>query len=399
MKLSGFPVATADLTRLIPVFMQSPFRVLLFSLVVSGSTLLMGAPAQPQPFHLPLTFEKNQGQFPAEVKWTARSSGYEVLFDDKSATIVIPDKTVLQAASTRLPGTPPPLHIPYSAVRMKLAGSRRWHEITGAEPTGGVSNYVNNRDLKRSVNRIPQYRRMKVANVYPGIDLILYSNGGDLEYDFAIAPDADPNKIQIVFEGTNAIRVDSKSGDLVLTLPDRSEIRQLKPKLYQRVGNKDVEIFGSYKLLDRQRVAFTVAGYDRSQALVIDPRLTIARSIGGSKDTQANAIAVDDIGNTFITGSTFALNLPVTNKSQFLHPKDCGIDFCATDVQFDAFVAEVSSDGSIPFVTYDVWAPGMESPWIPRASMSLDKPLSPKGTSTISPSITLTASYSSKDWL
>ena len=82
-------------------------------------------------------------------------------------------------------------------------------------------------------------------------------------------------------------------------LSNRSEIRQLKTKLYQRVGNKDVEIFGSYKLLDAQRVAFTVAGYDRSPALVIDPRLTIARSISGSKDTQANAIAVDDNGNTF----------------------------------------------------------------------------------------------------
>ena len=179
---------------------------------------------------------------------------------------------------------------------------------------------------------------MRVANVYEGIDLIFYTSGDDLEYDFLIAPGADPRQIQMVFEGTKEIRVDPKSGDLVVKLPGGSELRQLKPKVYQQAGDKRVGIAGSYKLLDAQRVAFTVAGYDRSQALVIDPRLTIARSISGIKDTQANAIAVDDNGNTFITGSTLALNLPVTNNSQFETPHSCGSfpfdpGFCGSDLE------------------------------------------------------------------
>ena len=314
---------------------------------------LSAATPAPQTFHLPLTFEKNQGQFPAKVKWAARSSGYEVVFDDESATLIIPEKAALQTVSTGLSGKAARFHVPYSAVRMKLAGSQQWDDMTGAEPTGGVSNYLDTRDIKRSVNRVTQYRRMKVANVYPGIDLTFYSSGGEIEYDFAVAPDADPNQIQLVFDGPKAIRVDAKSGDLLLTLPDGSEIRQRKPKLYQQVGKRDVEIRGSYKLAGANRVAFAVAGYDRSHALVIDPRVTVARSISGSKDTQANAIAVDDNGNTFITGSTLALNLPVTNNSQFVSPGHCGIDFCGSDLESDVFVAEVKSDGSIGFVTYD----------------------------------------------
>src|ERR1700748_3131006 len=113
-------------------------RVGVLTCLMAG-TFLSGPPRPQQPFHLPLTFEKNQGQAPAQVKWTAHSSGYQVLFNDEGATIVMPDKAALQAASKRLPGAPSPLHIPYSAVRMKLAGSRPWHDITGAEPTGGVS--------------------------------------------------------------------------------------------------------------------------------------------------------------------------------------------------------------------------------------------------------------------
>jgi hypothetical protein len=323
---------------------------------MAGSLLSAATAPTPQSFRLPLTFEQNRGQAPAQVKWSARSSGYEVLFDGKSATIVIPDKTALQAASTRRPGTPPPLHIPYSAIRMKLAGSRPWNDISGAEPTGGVSNYLNQKDLKRSINRVPQYRRMKVAKVYKGIDLIFYTNDGDLEYDFAVAPGADPRQIQVVFDGAKEMRVDPESGDLVVKLPGGSELRQLKPKVYQQAGKKRVEITGGYKLLDHGRASFTVAGYNRSHALVIDPRLTIARSTGGSKDTKANAIAVDDNGNTFITGSTFALDLPVTNGSRWLNPDPCGsfpFDPGGTEGTTNIFIAEVSSDGSIPFVTYD----------------------------------------------
>jgi hypothetical protein len=326
-------------------------RICALAALIAGG--ISAAVPAPQAFRLPLTFEKNQGQFPAKVKWAAHSSGYEVVFDNESATMVIPDKTALQKVSTRVDGKSAPLHIPYSAVRMKLAGGRPWDDMAGAEPSGGISNYINTRDGKRSVNHVAQYRRMKVANVYPGIDLVFHTSGEELEYDFAVAPDADPSRIQIVFDGAKAIRVDAKSGDLVLTLPDRSEIRQLKPKLYQRVGNKDVEIRGSYKLLDAKRVAFAVAGYDRSHGLVIDPRVTIARSVSGSKETQANAVAVDDSGNTFFTGSTLALNLPVTDKTQFVSPGHCGIDFCGSDLESDVFVAEVKSDGSIGFVTYD----------------------------------------------
>jgi len=329
---------------------------LVAALLAGGSLLAASGP--PQAFHLPLAFEQNQGQFAPQVKWAGRSSGFEVLFDDESASIIIPDTTDLQAGARRLPGTLPPLHLKYDVIQMKLAGSRPWKDISGIEPTGGVSNYLNSRNLKRSLNHIPRYGQVKVANVYKGIDLIFYANGGDLEYDFAVAPGADPQQIQVIFEGTKELRIDPKSGDLIVKLPGGSELRQLKPKVYQQAQKKRVDIAGGYKLLGQERAAFTVDSYDRNQALVIDPRLTIARSIGGDKDDQANAIAVDDSGNSFITGSTLSLNFPITNNSQFEQPTDCGSSFplnptgCGSAITSNAFVAEVSSDGSIPFVTY-----------------------------------------------
>jgi hypothetical protein len=104
---------------------------------------LLSAASAPQPFHRPLVFEPNRGQASAQFKWLGQSSGYQILIDGESAVIVVPDKTDLEAISTRLPGTRPPRHLKFSAVRMKLAGSRPWKDMTGAEPSGGVSNYLN----------------------------------------------------------------------------------------------------------------------------------------------------------------------------------------------------------------------------------------------------------------
>ena len=67
---------------------------------------------------------------------------------------------------------------------------------------------------------------------------------------------------------------------------------------------------------------------------------------------------MDDNGNTYITGSTLSLNFPVTNNSIFQSPKRCGSfpfdpSFCGSDLESNIFIAKVTSDGSIGFVTYD----------------------------------------------
>jgi hypothetical protein len=123
---------------------------------------------------------------------------------------------------------------------------------------------------------------LKVAGVYDGVDLIFYENGGNLEYDFVVAPGVDPAQIQVVFEGMENMRVDDRSGDLVLTVAGGSELRQRRPKVYQQAENQHVEIGGGYRLLGQGRAAFTLAAYDRNRPLVIDPTVDFTTFFGGS---------------------------------------------------------------------------------------------------------------------
>ena len=72
---------------------------------------------------------------------------------------------------------------------------------------------------------------MKYEGIYSGIDLVYYGNQRQLEYDFIVAPGADPRRIAFDVRGAKRIRRDAH-GDLVFKMGE-GEIRWHKPVVYQ----------------------------------------------------------------------------------------------------------------------------------------------------------------------
>jgi hypothetical protein len=276
---------------------------------------------------------------------------------------MVVEETAAEPSGSLLSRAPRPAFRPrYSTLRMKLDGGRPWDHLTGLEPTGGVSNYYPGNDAKAWRTNIPHYNRVTAGSVYEGVDLIFYANGGDLEYDFVVKPGADPKKIRLAFEGQDGMRGDDKSGDLVLTTWKGSELRQIRPKVYQQIGNHRVNVAGAYELLDRGHAAFRLAVYDPRRPLVIDPSLQMMRYLGNQSEGQA--IAVDGDGNSWMTGST-SIGLPVTDGAQYNDGIDDsfwntlwsivtgnGIPFEARILRGNVFVTKWSPQGTILFSTY-----------------------------------------------
>ena len=74
---------------------------------------------------------------------------------------------------------------------------------------------------------MPGYARVRYREVYPGVDQVWYGNAGQLEYDFVVAPGADPRAIVLRFEGADRMEVDASGG---LVLHTRAgELRQAAP--------------------------------------------------------------------------------------------------------------------------------------------------------------------------
>ena len=68
----------------------------------------------------------------------------------------------------------------------------------------------------------------------------------------------------------------------------------------------------SFDLRGPNDVGFQVGSYDHTQPLIIDPILVYSTYFGGSGNDQALAVAVDDQGAAYITGSTLSLDLATT---------------------------------------------------------------------------------------
>jgi hypothetical protein len=167
-----------------------------------------------------------------------------------------------------------------------------------------------------------------------------------LEYDFVIAPGADPNQIALRFDGVQSPHFDAQ-GDLVLHTATGDVVEQA-PVVYQssRAGGQGSElrspVAGGYVLGADGSVHFQVGAYDRTQSLVIDPVLVYSTFLGGSAADEGFSVAVDASGNAYITGRATSSDFPTVGPFQ-----------SAPGSKIDAFVAKLNAAGNaLVYSTY-----------------------------------------------
>jgi hypothetical protein len=225
---------------------------------------------------LPLRFESNQGQWPAAVRFRAQSGAYSVALTSRGASVALGGGAAVDVALSGANPSPAIEPLQPQAVRTNyLIGARRnWRT--------GIANYS----------------RVEYRGVYPGIDVAWYGKGGQLEYDFVLAPGADPKVIRMEFSGADRVRV-TRSGDLEVEAGGAT-IVQRKPSIFQ--DGRPVK--GGYALLAHNVVGVRLGSYDRSRGLVIDPVLAYASYVGSDANVQIAAARLDAQGRLYITGST-----------------------------------------------------------------------------------------------
>jgi hypothetical protein len=219
---------------------------------------------------------------------------------------------------------------------MQFAGASAQAQISGDTELNGKINHLTGNDPAQWHTGVAMFAKVRVSELYPGVNLVYYGNQQQLEYDFTIAPGAKPDAIAIRFDGVDTIAANAK-GELVLTLGD-AEIRQPKPVLYQMVGGARHEINGGYRLVDARTVAFDVGPYDRTLPLVIDPILSHSTYFGGNSGDTAWAVAVDTNGFIYVAGQTFSSR--ITNNVPLARPGAYQTNFHGGTFTGDAFVAK-----------------------------------------------------------
>src|SRR5947209_10911140 len=265
---------------------------------------MAAVPSQTSLVRLPLIFEPNQGQTAPQVQFLAHGAGHGLFLTGDGAVL-----------SMRRSGRRPEI------IRMVLDGANKNPAASGDELLPGKSNYFIGNDPAKWHRDIPQFARVRYENVYPGADLVYYGNQGRLEYDFKVAPGADPRRVALRFEAPQKPRLDAQ-GNLLLG----SGVRLEAPRAYQKIGDQERAVAGRFALTG-SRVTFEIGDYDHSRALIIDPTLGFSTFLGGSADEACSvilgltspppgcpAVAVDSALNIYIAGSTTSTDFPTAGS-------------------------------------------------------------------------------------
>jgi len=300
---------------------------------------------------IPLYFELNRGQTDPSVRYLSHAGRYTLYLTD-DATVISMIAGSIQKRPTIATTNPRTAHdstrLIQSAVRIRMIGADPHATMTGLDPLSGRVNYLVGAQTSFHAN-VPTFARVKIANVYPGVDVIHYGTRDSLEYDIVARPGADPSRIRFAIEGPAKTSTDQE-GNVVIATP-AGVVLMRKPAIYQdNAAGGRVPVEGSFVLsknstienrVARRELAIRLAAYDHSRPLIIDPAMPIlvySSYLGGSGSSVAAlnpallsfatgnspltesdaglAVALDSTNHAYVTGMAFSNDFPHPNAFQ-----------------------------------------------------------------------------------
>jgi hypothetical protein len=241
--------------------------------------------SKPDVSRIPMAF--TQGAPDSGVRFSAQAEGHGVFLTDREAILAVGKENLAVAVRGG------------RAVRPQ-----------GQAPLPGTANFLVGSDRSQWRTNVPTYGRVSYSGVLPGVDLIYYGHGKQLEYDIEVAPGTDPSRIQLEISRGWKLKK-NKKGDLELR-GARGSIQFDKPVAYQLAANGDREpVAAEFTVASGQRFGFKLGAYDRSRKLTIDPVLQYGTYLGGLNPEYGYGLAVDSSGNAYVTGYTFSVDFPL----------------------------------------------------------------------------------------
>ena len=199
-----------------------------------------------------------------------------------------------------------------------------------------IRNYY--KEDKEGITGVRSFQKIIYENLYNQIDLIFYSDGNSLKYDFIVKPGGRVADIKIKYTDNEEIKL-TENGE-VLIKGEFGEIVEGKPFTYQNSNGIQSEITSSYEIADGV-LSFKVDEYNESENLVIDPTLLWATYYGGDEMEYGQSVYTDHLGNVYMSGETYS-TFNIYNSGH-----DGGLQG-----EFDAYLVKFDGSGNRLWATY-----------------------------------------------
>jgi beta-propeller repeat-containing protein len=293
---------------------------------------------------LPLSFEVNHGQTDTQVKFLSQGAGYTLFLTSDEAIFTLrgskaKDDTIRVSRQMQPSSAVPPTS---AVLRMKLLHANPAARVTGTDVLPGTSNYFIGNDPANWRTGVPTYAKVKYGEIYSGIDLVYYGNQRQLEYDFVVAPGADPNEIRLKFRGRENCGWTQRE------------------TCYWARGARKCGLRSPWcirKWRERRRRSRAAMCWRRrirldsgSESTITASRWSLIRCFPTQPTSEARAavaaggIAVDASGNAYVTGNTPSTDFPTANALQ---------STLGAGAVNNAFVTKLNANGSaLVYSTY-----------------------------------------------
>ncbi len=307
----------------------------------------------PQAAAAPDLVIENIGQYAAEARFVLMRGDQRIWLTDDALWLMAPDPAA--AGEQMQPAKEDPLsqarrhrQQPASAragtaIRFTFPGA---NPATTLEPYGRVPTHVSyliGSDPSRWQRDVPIWSGVRYRELYPGVDLVIGDGAAaTVPWRLEARPGADLSAVTLRAEGADAVtgamgglRLEMKGRTINVALPAWSLAGQADP-----VRSAIVEQAGQ----DTFVVAPESASESPASADEIDsPADLVYRTfLGGAAFDAGSGVAVDILGNAYVTGETSSADFPTQPGSY--DPSYNG----ATD----AFVAKINTTGSLLYATY-----------------------------------------------
>ncbi|MCC2548006.1 gliding motility-associated C-terminal domain-containing protein [Hymenobacter sp. BT175] len=249
-------------------------------------------------------FVPNQKQWPARVRYSTEVPGGRLFLENSAFTYSLREPLSDHDAHANKP-------VRGHAFRMQLVGAAKTPRISPEAKRASYQNFFLGNDPQQWAGNVPVFGQLRYQQVYPGIDLVWHTAAsGQLEYDYEVAPKANPRLIRMRYEGLD--KVELQNGELRLHTSLGTQTEQA-PVAYQLNAGGRQEPVACRFVLRNGEVSFELTGsYDPTRKLIIDPSLIFCTYSGTSGGMSANCATSDALGNVYTSGYLISTPYPVT---------------------------------------------------------------------------------------
>ena len=218
-------------------------------------------------------------------------------------------------------------------LKMQFLNADLSREPVRGKDVGTSENYFIGNNPEKWATDVRSYDRVKIPEIYQGIDVQFGTNQTYLKYDFIVSPNADPNQIAVRFNGQDKLFLEEGS---LIAKTSVGDFVEAEPFAYQMDASGSVIRVACEFVLEKEVLSYHFPdGYDTSLELIIDPEISFSSYIGSSVGSFGFTASYDDDGNLYSGAVVFGQGYPTeAGAFQFNFGQgvvDCGISKFSTD--------------------------------------------------------------------